>query len=461
MTRRRTDALAGDVRTTVFVLALPVLMEQFLSFLVGMVDTWLSGRTDAMGDAGTAATSAVGFASYVGWLASMLFSFVGTGTTALVARHWGGRDFETANRVANRSLALAVIAGAAVYVLVYFAAPLFATLLGLTGETQGIVVRYLRWDAIGYLFTGVSLIAAAALRGAGDMRTPMAVLGLVSVLNAVLSAALVFGVGPVPAIGLNGIVAGTVIARIAGAALMLGVFARGRSGLKLDRREWVPRGEIVRRILRVGIPAGIDGGLMWIGHFVFLTVIGRLAAGEEQAAIFAAHFAGVRVEAITYLPAVAYGYAAATMIGQSLGARDSARAFRAGREAVWQCSLLALVISIVFFAGAEGIYRLMHDDPAVWAVGVPAFRLLAFFQVPLVMSIIFVHALRGAGDTRFPMLVTLLSVFGVRLPVAYLAGVVLGGGLFGAWIGMCADVAARALLVAIRYLRGRWIGTEV
>lgn len=462
---RRQSILTGSVRRTLFWLALPVLCEQFLTFLVGFYDTYLSGRIDAE------ATTAIGLAAYVGWLASMLFGLIGTGTTALVSRFSGGGDYDEANRVANQSIVLASIMGVIVYALIYTAAPEFARRLQFSASTSAIVVRYLRIDAFGHLFTGVSLIGAAALRGVGNMRAPMLILGFISVANIVVSTALVYGVGPYPQfgidralitpLGIDGIVGGTVVARVGGGLLMIAALSRGVSGLRLTRREWRLRADTARRIFSIGGPAALDGAITWAGQFVFLMIVGRLGEGEAGNAIFAAHIVGIRVEAITYLPAVAWGFAAATMVGQSLGAQNPSRAHEVGHEAVLQCGLLGAFITLVFFAGARPIYELMHEDPAVQSIGIPAFRMLAFFQVPLVLSIVYVFALRGAGDTRYPMWITMFSVICVRIPVSYVCGITLDGGLFGAWIGMCADIAVRAALVWLRYARGRWAETVV
>jgi Na+-driven multidrug efflux pump len=216
-----------------------------------------------------------------------------------------------------------------------------------------------------------------------------------------------------------------------------------------------------RRILRIGLPAAADGILTWVGHFLFLMVIARLATGSREEAIYAAHIIGIQVEALTYLPAVAWGAAAATLVGHALGAREIAKARKIGTLAVMQCSLFGIVAGCLYFANAPAIFHLMHKEPAVAEVGAPALRFLAFFQVPLVVLIVYTQALRGAGDTRFPMLFSLLGVIFVRVPLAYVCGIVLDGGLIGAWIGMCSDVTLRAILMGVRYLRGKWVHISV
>jgi putative MATE family efflux protein len=353
-------------------------------------------------------------------------------------------------------MALAVIAGASFLTLIVPLAPWLASWLEMQPAAARITIRYLRFDAIGLVFTSVSLVGAAALRGCGNMRTPMLILGGVSLLNVIVSTILVYGIGPFPALGVDGIVAGTCIARTAGGIAMVIPLWRGHSGLRLIASELRVRGRTVRRILDIGIPAAVDGAILWCGHFLFLKIIGGM--GE---AAFAAHMVGIRLEAITYLPAVAWGVAAATMVGQSLGAGDPERARQAGHTAVRQCSVLGVIISLVFVFGAEPIYLMMHNQPQVAIAGVSAFRLAGFFQVPLMVGIVYFASMRGAGDTRFPMLVTLVTTFMLRVPLAYLFGVTLGWGLFGAWLGMCIDMLVRGAAAAARFASGRWANIRV
>lgn len=458
----------GELRPTVFYLALPVLTEQVLAYLVGLVDTYLSGQ---LGDISTIATNAVGLAGYVSWLGSLLFGLVGIGTTAIVARCWGAGRRAQANRVANQAVVLAAGLGVLFLAAMLPAAPMFASFLGLEDRSAEIATRYLRIDAVGLVFTSLTLAIAASLRGAGDMRTPMLVLGFVNLLNVACSVALVFGLGPWPAIGVSvpliqplgvdGIVLGTVIARAAGGLMMLGVFARGAGDLRLRRRLLRPNRRVIYRIAAVGVPAAGDGAVMWIGHFLFLMIISRLASGRAGESIFAAHIVGIRVEAITYLPAVAWGAAAATLVGQSLGARNADRAMAVGHEAARQCFAVGVIMTVLLYVGADFIYSWMHNDAAVRSIGAPALRLLAFFQIPVVLSIVYTHALRGAGDTRWPLLMSCIGVIGIRLPVAYLCGIVLDGGLIGAWIGMCGDLLLRAVLAFGRFASGRWAAMRV
>lgn len=447
-----------EIRSTVRLLALPVLMEQMLSYLVALVDTYLSGQ---LGEVATQATGAVGLAGYISWLGTLLFGLVGIGTTAIVARAWGAGRRREANRIANQAILLSAGLGIIFLVLMQPAAPLFAWLLRMEGLSGEIIIRYLRIDSVGLTFTSVTLAIAAALRGVGDMRTPMFVLGFVNIVNAVCSWLLVRGIGPIPALGVDGIVLGTLIARASGGFLMLLVLARGAGGLRLRQLQLLPRPKLAKRIVRIGLPAAADGLVLWGGHFLFLMIISQLAPGPAGETIFAAHIVGIRVEAITYLPAVAWGYAAASLVGQNLGAGRPKAALAIGHEAARQCALVGVAMMVILFLAAEPIYDLLHEEPAVGVVGAPAMRLLALFQIPVVLSIVYIQALRGAGDTRWPLIISCVGILFVRLPLAYLCGIVLDGGLVGAWAGMCGDQVIRAGLAFHRFASGRWTQTTV
>ncbi|MFH1111092.1 MAG: MATE family efflux transporter [Planctomycetota bacterium] len=446
---------AGPVRRTLFLLALPVLAEQILNTLVGLVDTYLAGRISP------AATSAVGLAAYVSWLASMLVMLIGTGTTALVSRYEGAGDHERANHFANQSLTLGAVLGLGLFIAMFTLAPAFARYCRMTGDAYSITVTYLRVGAVGYLFMSPMIVGCAALRGVGNMRTPMLIYALLNVINVVMAWSLVYGLGPFPTLGVTGIVTGTVIAQISGTLLLLAVLGHGGAGVRIRRRDLPVSWASAWRILRIGLPAAADGAVMWSGQFMFLAIISRLADPPLGEIYFATHIIAIRVEAFVYLPAMAWSAATATMIGQALGAHQPRRAMRVGHEGVLQCGLLAVAIATGFYLGARFIFEQMSTDAMVQAAGVRPFRILAMLQPFLVTSIVYVGALRGAGDTRFPLLITVVGTILIRVPVGYYFGIVEQWGLLGAWMGMFGDMLWRACASSLRYAGGAWVKTRV
>lgn len=439
----------GSIARQVFVLALPMLGEQFLHLLVGLVDTWLAGHVSKE------ATAAVGTGAYMSWFVTLVMALVGTGAGALVSRSIGGGDRETANRTLNQTVVLALILGFALGVAIVATAGLFGAFLGQTPESQRLLTLFIRIDALSYAGYSLVLLIGGVLRAAGDTRTPMFVMLVVNAVNIVLSAGLVFGwFGP--RVGVAGIAIGTVAARILGALLLLVILSRGVRGLRLNLRGWAPDLAIMGRVLHIGLPAAADAGLMWIAHMAFIKIVAHTATGDAATVNYAAHMIGLRMEAFSYLPAVAWMTAGATLVGQYLGAGRPDDAQRAGRQAAVQVAVLCGAIGVAFFVLAGPIFAAMSSDPDVRAVGVPAFQLMAFAQPVLGVAIVLTGALRGAGDTRFTMVASLVGGICLRIPGAYLGGILLGGGLIGAWCGMWADNLSKFVMGVARFEQGGW-----
>jgi len=447
---RRSSILDASVRSAVFWLALPVLGEQLLNACVTWNDAILAGRISA------AATGAVGLAGYVGWLMTMLFGLVSIGGTAIVARAVGAGEPDEAEQTTHQSLVLAILVGLIATMFVYTVAPLFARLQNMHGEVAQIAITYMRIDGLGFAGAAVSFSLAACLRGAGDTRTPMYVLGAVNILNLGISWVLTFGLGPFPGIGVSGIAWGTAIARWLGALWVVSILIRGRHGLRLQGSRLRPAWDMISRILRIGIPAAVDGALIFTGHFIYMTIVNRVPTDEPREVLYAAHIVGVRLESLSYLPAYAWALAASTMVGQNLGAGQPDRARRAGHEAVLQAGLLLIGSGLLYFFGAPSLYRLLSNDPRVWALGVPVLMWMAPFQLAMAPISVYVGALRGAGDTRTPVLINAAGLALIRIPVSAVCGIVLGGGLLGAWTGTYVDLSVRAVLVTWCFRAGRW-----
>ncbi|HET6425022.1 MAG TPA: MATE family efflux transporter, partial [Planctomycetaceae bacterium] len=257
---RRELPTAESLPDHLFRLALPVLGEQLLVFSIDSFDVYLAGQI------GTAETSAIGLAAYVVWMASLIMGLVRTGVGALVARAWGGGDRAAAREITSRGFFLGFFLCLFVWQLLRALAPVFAGSLTMTGDAHAIAANYIRWAALGQVFQGVTLIGTAALRATGDMRTPLAILAVTNVINMVAATACVYGWGPVPKMGVTGIVTGTVIAQAVSMILMLLALSHGVTRLQLIWSEVRLHRDTATRILRVGGPSALDGLLKFSGH---------------------------------------------------------------------------------------------------------------------------------------------------------------------------------------------------
>jgi Na+-driven multidrug efflux pump len=249
------------------------------------------------------------------------------------------------------------------------------------------------------------------------------------------------------------------------------MLARGRSGLKIRWAELVPNISLFRRLLRVSVPAGIDSLSVAVCQLWFLGLVNHL--GNTAAA---AHGIAIQWEALGYLAGGAFGTAAMTLVGQNLGARNPTRAARSVGAALALGAGVMIAMGIAFVILAVPMFRLFCHEEDSWPVieqGVPVLRLIACAMPALASQIIFISALRGAGDTRVPILINWFGFLGVRIPLAYfltrssidlgIIGVLPGWnlGLYGAWVAMCLDIWVRGAFFAIRFLSGKWKKVEV
>jgi putative MATE family efflux protein len=288
----------------------------------------------------------------------------------------------------------------------------------------------------------------------------------VNVVNIGLSAGLVLGLGPLPKLGWEGLAIGTAAGHgLAGIIVMILLF-RGRAGLKLEPSLFRPQQELIRRLLRVGIPGGIDVLSVIACHLVYASIINRL--GTLAAA---GHGLAVNIEALAYLPGSAFQIAAAAIVGQWLGARELTRASQSALLALRMGGLFMCGVGVVFFFAGPQLAGIFTGDPThptsqtagellpIVAIAMPCFAVLSILS----------GALRGAGDTRWPLVVTFIGLIGIRIPfAAYLAwssieipwlGISIVGwdlGVQGAWWAMNLDVLVRSLLIGYRFWSGKW-----
>ncbi len=411
-------------------------------------------------------------ANYLAWFISSYTVLVSVGSTALVARFTGAGDHRLARHVTNQSILLAVLLGG-----LFTGAGLLGgielliDLLQLRGEAAALATAYLQPLFVLLIFQIVQVAGIACLVGAGDTRTGFWVTMGVAVVNLPLAWSLCLGAGPLPALGFVGIALGTALSHTLGGLVILVVLARGRGGLQLAWRLLWPCWDLLRRLLRISVPAGLDSLSVVVGQFWYLGIVNRLGDVASSA-----HGIALSWEALGFLSGGAFGTAAMTLVGQNLGAGRPDQAAKSGwRAFLLGCAVMTLM-GAVFFLLAEPMFRLFCPYPEqqpIVAAGVPVLRLVAFAMPPLASTIIFTSALRGAGDTRMPVLFTWTGFFVIRIPLAYLLTLsnldlgpfgnwpCAGLGLFGAWLAMFADLLVRGGFFLYRFAWGPWHRLQV
>ena len=446
---------ARSITAQVYQLATPVLIEQALLYLVGLSDTILAGwylREEHL--------AAITVAAYLLWFLNSLMTVVSVGATALVARLTGARQPTQANRTTQQAITLALILGILVCLGGELVAPWLVQALNLEGNSAADATLFLRAVLVTVPLGAIMAAGIACLHGVGDTRTGMWVMFLVNAVNVGLAWPLVRGLGPIPALGFPGIVAGTAISEGVGGIAILFILARGRSGLRLSRAGAWPDLPESWRILRISLPASGESLTTIVCQLWFLGLINRLGATAT-----AAHGVAIRCEALAFLTATAFSIAARTLVGQYLGAQRPDLATRAG-NAAWGHGVVALtLIGGLLYLTAPAMLNLFLGgrQPAVVAAGAPVLRIVAFALPFLATMNILTGALQGAGDTRWPWLIVLVGYFGLRIPLTYALTDPswFDLGLRGAWFAMFADLALRGLLMAARFLHGGWRRIEV
>lgn len=428
----------------VFGLALPALAQQLLLLVIQLYDQFLAGSfTEAH-------TAALNTANYLYWAVSSYTVVVSVGATALVSRFVGARDHALADRAAGQAIVLAAGFGIAAATVGSFTLVPLISALGLRDDAAEIATTYLAPLAMLLPFYLLEAGGIACLVGAGDTKTGLATLSGVALVNAPLAWFLSHS-----SLGFVGIAWSTGMCHTIGGLFVLTVLLRGRYGLRLYIRNLIPDFGLVLRLLRVSIPAAIDSLSVTVGQLWFLTIVNALGNIASSA-----HGIAIRCEGLGYLSGAAFGTAAMSLVGQNLGAKEPGHAARDAWAAFAAGLTVMSLMGGVFYAFAPDLLYLfapVSNRDAVVAAGVPALRLVAFAMPAVASTIIMTAALRGAGDTRWPVLFTWVGFFGVRIPLAYwLTSPSVGLDLLGAWWAMFADLYLRAGLLILRFLSGRW-----
>ena len=444
------DGRAPDPKLGVWSLAWPTMTLFALYALVGVVDLVF------VSSLGTQAVAAVGVASQIHFFAFAVLAAVTTGTVAVVARESGATRTEEAGRATTCSVALSIGIGGAAMLAIPFAEPIVA-LLGLEPAVVDLGGTCLAILLAFNVPLAVESTLGMALRGAGDVRTPLAIGFFTNVVNVIGDYALIFGRLGAPELGAVG------SALASGIAFLLGTLVMGwlwwRDQLVLPRASW--RSSLTRhrcwRLLRVGIPTAAEQIAFSGGLLIFLGIVSEFGTPPVSA-----YMIGVRILSFCFVPGFGFAMAASTIVGQNLGAERPEQAARLGwrgmRGAIGVMGSVGL--AIVFFARPLADLFGAAGDETI-SLTVVFIYILGAAQPLMAIEFALGGGLRGAGDTRFPLIAILTGLFGFRLGAAVLIAAPLFGTVTAVWCCLLADYSVKAAMLSWRFASGRWKTVKV
>jgi putative MATE family efflux protein len=463
--------LAGkSLGAAIWILAMPVLLQQLAAAFLGLTDKVIAGGLPK--EMVVPALDGLGIGSYIGWVISIAMAGLGIGGQALIARSMGAGDHTLSHRALGQTMSLSILWGVVVGVLLWMMAPMLATMGRLTPQGVQMCVDYVRTLSYSLPFCGVMMVGSMCLFGAGETAKPSAVSIIINVFNIVFSYILS---GADVSYGgrtfdnpfsfdwhVKGIAAGTALSWGLGAILILAIMRRGVQDLRLELPDLRLERSMIVRIVRLGIPNFLEGISMWAVNLFVLMFIGMIAVQSDGGeGLQGAHIIAVQWEMFSILPGFAIGTAAGALAGQYIGAGNP----RMARRAVIACmSITVVLMGVVGLAYAlfgEFLTRVISDEE-VHLTHVPNLLLICgVTQVFFAVTIVIRQALRGAGDTTWAFIITTVSSYGVRLPLAWLFGIALGYGIEGVWIGLCGELVVRAGLFGARFLHGGWLRRKI
>ena len=444
------DFTSGSLNRAILLLAIPMILEMVLESLFAVVDVFWVGRL------GANAVATVGLTES---LLSLVFA-IGLGlslsTTAMVARRIGEKDPAGAAVAGVQAIILGLTVSLLVGVPCALYAPRLLRLMGASPEIIRVGSSYARIALGGGGVILMLFLNNAIFRGAGDAAIAMRLLWVSNIINLVLDPCLIFGWGPFPKLGVTGAALATFTGRSIGVLYQLYRLLRGTERIRILRNQIKVNLQVLLRLLRVSLTGILQFAIAhtsWIGLVRIVSTFGSAA--------LAGYTIAIRILIFAILPSWGLSNAAATLVGQNLGAKQPERA----QMSVWRTGFYNMLflgfIGVIFLVFATPIIRLFSNDPVVVPLAATCLRILSYGNIGYAYGMVMLQAFNGAGDTVTPTYVHFFGFWIVEIPLAYFLAITAHIGANGVYISIVVAEAAIAAAGVLLFRRGRWKGQQI
>lgn len=434
-------------------MAWPAVIESFFGAFVGLVDSYM------VSSLGTNSVAAVGLTTQPKFLGLSLFFAVNVSLSALVARRRGEKRKEDANSILYSATCFIIAAAVLLSILFVVFANEIIAFCGSNADTHELAVEYFRIIMGGMIFNCISMGINSAQRGAGNTRITMRTNVTSNIINVIFNYLLIGGHFGFPALGVRGAAIATVLGTVVASIMSVASLFEKDCFVSIPyiiKNRIKPGLESYKALIKVGYSVFFEQMLMRIGFM--LTAI---MAADQGTAQMAAHQVGMNIMGLSFSFGDGLQATAVALIGRSLGERNKELAKEYGRTCRMIGAVIATVLTILYFTGARVLMGAFFEEEFTVNVGVSIMRVIIFVVIFQISQVIYMGCLRGAGDTAYTAMASIISVTVVRSIFSYFCGYILGWGIVGIWLGVLADQVSRFLFGTIRFKLGKWTEIEI
>jgi len=447
---KETEFTTGSIRKAIFMLSIPMILEMLMESIFALVDIAYVSKVSVN------AVATIGLTESVITLVYALAIGLSMAATAVVARRIGEKDVDSARIAAVQAISLGVV----ISVLIGIIGIIYAKdILALMGGERDLIAEgygYTQFLIGGNITVVLLFLINAIFRGAGNASIAMWALVLSNGLNIILDPMFIFGFGPIPEFGVMGAAIATNIGRGTAVIFQLGILFFGWGKIKLMAKDLVLNLKVMINLIKVSL-GGIAQFLIGTSSWIFLMRI----MSEFGSEVLAGYTIAIRVMMFTLMPSWGMSNAAATLVGQNLGAKQPDRA----AISVWKTgkynAIFMGIVSLAYLFFAKSIITWFNATPAVVKSGALCLQVIAAGYIFYAYGMVVSQAFNGAGDTRTPTKINLISFWMFQLPIAYVSAIVLGWGEIGVFMAITLAEVLLAVLAIVWFKKGKWKKVQV